>query len=58
MLHVAQEADWDHIAVVNADDQASWTISSETGDKSDPQWADDGNRVLFLRNKGGIVNVW
>jgi dipeptidyl aminopeptidase/acylaminoacyl peptidase len=57
VLHVAQEADWDHIAVVNADNQASWTISSETGDKSDPQWADDGNRVLFLRNKGGIVNV-
>ncbi|MGH2548549.1 MAG: hypothetical protein ACRDHN_04120, partial [Thermomicrobiales bacterium] len=57
VLHVAQEADWDHIAVVNADNQASWTISSETGDKSDPQWAEDGNRVLFLRNKGGIVNV-
>lgn len=57
VLHVAQETDWDHIAVVNADNQASWTISSETGDKSDPQWADDGNRVLFLRSKGGVINV-
>lgn len=57
ILHVAQETDWDHIAVVNADNQASWTISSETGDKSDPQWADDGNRVLFLRAKGGVINV-
>jgi dipeptidyl aminopeptidase/acylaminoacyl peptidase len=57
ILHVAQETDWDHIAVVNADNQASWTISSETGDKSDPQWAEDGNRVLFIRTKGGVANV-
>jgi dipeptidyl aminopeptidase/acylaminoacyl peptidase len=56
VLHVAQEADWDHIAVVNADNQAAWTISSEQGDKADPQWSADGNRVLFLRGKNGIVN--
>ena len=56
VLHIAQDADWDNIAVVNADNQAAWTISSEQGDKSDPQWSSDGNRVLFLRSKFGIVN--
>ncbi len=56
ILHVVKESDWDHIAVVNADNQASWTISSEQGDKSDPQWSSDGNRVVFLRAKGGLVS--
>jgi dipeptidyl aminopeptidase/acylaminoacyl peptidase len=57
ILHVADEADWQHIAVVNVDNQAAWTISSEQGDKSDPQWSFDGNRVLFIRSKNGVVNV-
>jgi Tol biopolymer transport system component/pimeloyl-ACP methyl ester carboxylesterase len=57
ILHVAEETDWHHIAVVNVDNQAAWTISSEQGDKSDPQWSFDGNRVLFLRSKNGVVNV-
>ena len=56
ILHVVKESDWEHIAVVNADNQASWTISSEQGDKSDPQWSSDGNRVVFLRSKGGLVS--
>ncbi|MEZ4496134.1 MAG: prolyl oligopeptidase family serine peptidase [Thermomicrobiales bacterium] len=57
ILHVAVETDWHHIAVVNVDNQAAWTISSEQGDKSDPQWSFDGNRVLFVRSKNGLVDV-
>ncbi|MCC6704320.1 MAG: PD40 domain-containing protein [Thermomicrobiales bacterium] len=57
ILHVAEETDWHHIAVVNVDNQAAWTISSEQGDKSDPQWSFDGNRVLFVRSKNGVVSV-
>ena len=57
ILHVADETDWHHIAVVNVDNQAAWTISSEQGDKSDPQWSFDGNRVLFVRSKNGVVDV-
>ncbi len=57
ILHVAEETDWHHISVVNVDNQAAWTISSEQGDKSDPQWSFDGNRVLFVRSKNGVVDV-
>jgi dipeptidyl aminopeptidase/acylaminoacyl peptidase len=57
ILHVADETDWHHIAVVNVDNQAAWTISSEQGDKSDPQWSFDGNRVLFIRSRNGVVDV-
>lgn len=57
VMHIAKDTDWENVAVINADNQASWTITSEAGDKADPQWAPDGNRVLFSRRKGGVQNV-
>ena len=46
-----------NIAVVNAENSAAWTISSENGDKDDVHWSSDGNRVLYTRLQNGVRRV-
>jgi dipeptidyl aminopeptidase/acylaminoacyl peptidase len=55
IAHVDEDGEWNNLAVVNADNSAGWTLASEPGDKADPQWADDGARVLYTRAQNGVV---
>lgn len=54
IMHVAEDGDWDNISVVNPDNSAAWNIASEYGDKSDPHWTHDGQRVVYIRRKDGF----
>ena len=55
IMHVAEDGDWENISVVNPDNSAGWNIASEYGDKSDPHWTDDGQRVVYIRRKDGVT---
>lgn len=55
IMHVAEDGDWDNISVVNPDNSASWNIASEYGDKSDPHWTHDGQRVVYIRRKDAVA---
>jgi dipeptidyl aminopeptidase/acylaminoacyl peptidase len=55
IAHVADDGEWENIAVVNADNSAGWTVASEPGDKDDPRWSADGARVLYTRRHNGVI---
>ena len=55
IMHVTDDSEWDHIAVVNADNASGWNIAAEKGDKFDPRWSPDGQRVVYLRRLEGVV---
>ena len=55
IMHVADDNEWDQIAVVNADNSSGWNIAAEKGDKSEPRWSHDGQRVVYLRRHEGVV---
>ncbi len=55
VLHIADDGDWENVAVVNADNSAGWNIASEAGDKSDPHYTHDGGRVVYTRLKDGVI---
>lgn len=57
IAHISDDGEWDNVAVVNADNAAAWTISSEPGDKDDVHWSSDGNRVLYTRLSNGVRRV-
>jgi dipeptidyl aminopeptidase/acylaminoacyl peptidase len=57
IAHITDDGEWDNVAVVNADNAAAWTISSEPGDKDDVHWSADGNRVLYTRLLNGVIRV-
>ena len=57
IMHVADDAEWDQIAVVNADNSSGWNIAAEKGDKFDPVWSKDGQRVAYSRRIEGVVRV-
>ncbi len=54
---VSDEAEWDNIAVVNPDNAASWNLASENGDKADPRYSPDGNRLLYTRIQNGVARL-
>ncbi|MEA2510777.1 MAG: hypothetical protein QOJ59_264 [Thermomicrobiales bacterium] len=54
---VSDDGDWDNIAVVNPDNSAGWNLASEVGDKADPSYSPDGNRILYTRRHGGLVRL-
>ena len=54
---VADDGDWDNIAVVNPDNSAGWNLASEVGDKDDPHYSPDGNRILYTRRQNGLVRL-
>jgi dipeptidyl aminopeptidase/acylaminoacyl peptidase len=55
IAHVSDEAEWNHIAVVNADNSAGWNLASEAGDKSQPRWSSDGQRFVYVRTQDGVA---
>jgi dipeptidyl aminopeptidase/acylaminoacyl peptidase len=55
IMHIASDSEWDHVAVVNADNASGWNIAAEKGDKSEPRWSADGQRVVYLRRLEGVV---
>ena len=52
----SDEREWTHIAVVNPDNAASWTMASEAGDKAEPHWSPAG-KLLYTRTEGNAVRV-
>lgn len=57
IAYVSDDGEWENIAVVNPDNSAGWNLASEFGDKADPRWSADGNRVLYTRLLSGVVRV-
>jgi dipeptidyl aminopeptidase/acylaminoacyl peptidase len=55
IMHIADDSEWDNIAVVNADNSSGWNIAAEQGDKANPRWSRDGQRVTYLRRMQGVV---
>lgn len=53
---VTEEKEWADIAVVNAENAASWVVAGEDGDKADPRWAPGGSRLLYTRIDGPYVS--
>lgn len=57
VMHVAHDGEWDSVAVVNVDNQAAWSFASEIGDKSDPHFNFESQRLVYLRGQNGVVRV-
>ncbi|MGI8475033.1 MAG: S9 family peptidase [Thermomicrobiales bacterium] len=55
IMHIAEDGDWENVAVVNPDNAAGWNIASEYNDKASPRWSADGARVTYTRTKDGFV---
>lgn len=49
---VTVENDWLGISVVNADNKAGWVVTRESGDKTEPRFADDEARLVYIRTEG------
>lgn len=49
---VTIENDWLGISVVNADNKAGWVVTRESGDKTEPRFAPDEARLLYVRTEG------
>ncbi|MCA9834477.1 MAG: PD40 domain-containing protein [Thermomicrobiales bacterium] len=49
---VTIENGWQGISVVNADNKAGWVVTRESGDKTEPRFAPDEARLLYLRTEG------
>ena len=49
---VTVENDWLGISVVNADNKAGWIVTRESGDKTEPRFADDEARLVYIRTEG------
>lgn len=52
IAYVTVENDWLGISVVNADNKAGWVVTRESGDKTEPRFAPDEARLVYLRNEG------
>ncbi len=49
---VTVENDWLGISVVNADNKAGWIVTRESGDKTEPRFAPDEARLVYVRTEG------
>lgn len=49
---VTIENGWRSISVVNADNKAGWIVTRESGDKTEPRFADDEARLIYIRTEG------
>lgn len=49
---VTVENDWFGISVVNADNKAGWIVTRESGDKTEPRFAADEARLVYIRTEG------
>lgn len=50
--YVTRENDWLSISVINADNKAGWTVTRESGDKTDPRFAPKEPRMVYVRSEG------
>ena len=49
---VTVENDWLGVSVVNADNKAGWVVTRESGDKTEPRFAQDEARLVYVRTEG------
>ena len=52
IAYVTRENDWLSISVVNADNKAGWTVTRESGDKTEPRFGPREPRMLYVRSEG------
>ena len=52
IAYVTRENDWLSISVVNADNKAGWTVTRESGDKTEPRFGPKEPRMLYVRSEG------
>lgn len=52
IAYVTREGDWLGISVINADNKAGWVVTRESGDKTEPRFAQDEARLVYVRTEG------
>ena len=52
IAYVTRENDWLSISVINADNKAGWTVTRESGDKTEPRFAQNEARMVYVRTEG------
>ncbi|HWV23488.1 MAG TPA: prolyl oligopeptidase family serine peptidase [Thermomicrobiales bacterium] len=52
IAYVTEDSDWLSISVINADNKAGWTVTRESGDKTQPRFAPDEARLVYVRTEG------
>lgn len=52
IAYVTEDNDWLSISVINADNKAGWTVTRESGDKTQPRFAQDEARLVYVRTEG------
>ncbi len=52
IAYVTRENDWLSISVVNADNKAGWTVTRESGDKTEPRFGPKEPRMVYVRGEG------
>lgn len=52
IAYVTHENDWLSISVINADNKAGWTVTRESGDKTEPRFAQNEARMVYVRTEG------
>ena len=52
IAYVTRETEWLSISVINADNKAGWTVTRESGDKTDPRFAQNEARLVYIRTEG------
>ena len=52
IAYVTRENDWLSISVINADNKAGWTVTRESGYKTEPRFAQKEARLVYVRTEG------
>lgn len=52
IAYVTRENEWLSISVINADNKAGWTVTRESGDKTEPRFAQGEARLVYVRTEG------
>lgn len=52
IAYVTRDGEWLSISVINADNKAGWTVTRESGDKTEPRFAISEARLVYIRTEG------